>query len=314
MPAQTLANLLEVLLPSLPPVLVPPAWRDRLRRAAALVPPCLVAGLECRLGGDSGPVDLWICPALDPGGLSRWGGWLLGQPWPPLAPLGRVLERLAPPWPADRAAWALEFDLEAPEALPLPSSFVTFQAGEPRGDLEATVTGLWTGARGAPPAPEDLAALRALADRCPEGTLAGLGFLDSRPGKPARLMLAVPRASCLEGLLGAGASRAERLLGELPERLVLGMALHPGAEATASLEVYMGAASWPEALGALVREGLCTFERAEALVDLASGTRAPAGTWSSLNHLKLAFGPEGKVAVKAYPAFGFLDLGDWTWN
>ncbi len=304
-PTGTLADLLGTVAARLPRELVPAARLRRLVQAARRLPPCYLAGLECRLRGEGQPVDLWICPALAPEPLRRVGTWLRRQPWPPLHPLAEHLTRTGPPWPTGHGAWTLEFDLATPEPLPLPSSFVTFGAAEGRTEARATLETLWTGSRGQPPGAADRAALEGLLEGCPEGNLAGLGFLYPRPGSPARLMLAVPRAEALAGWLGERWTEVQALFGGLTDQLVVGAPIHPGAEATVSIEAYLWQdGAWQELADRLVGRGLCLPKRAAALVRLARTRGAVEGAWCSLNHVKLALGRDGSAAVKAYPAFG----------
>lgn len=309
---KTLASLLGRVATRLPRELVPPSRLQRLTRTARLLPPCYLAGLECRLVGRGQPVDMWICPALAPAPLRRVGAWLQGQPWPALQPLAGELLGMGPPWPTGHGAWTLEFDLGTQKTLPLPSSFVTFGAAEGRAGAWATLERLWTGSRGQPPEAGDRAAIESLLQRCPEGSLAGLGFLYPRPGSPARLMLAVPRAEALAGWLQARWTEVEALFGGLTDHLVAGAAIHPGAEATVSVEAYLWQPeAWLELADRLVRRGLCLPERAPALTRLAGTRGVEDGAWCSLNHVKLALGRDGSAAVKAYPAFGLESPGEF---
>ncbi len=262
--------------------------------------------------GRGKPVDLWICPALEAEPLRRAGSWLARQPWEALHPLARTLEREGPPWPTSHGAWTLEFDLDVDEPLPLPSSFVTFGATEGGQGAWQILQHLWEGSRGEALGPEDRAALKDLLRRCPEGTLAGLGFLYPRAGSPARLMLAVPNAKALSGWLGPRHRQVEALFGGLAERLVAASAIHPDTEPTLSIEAYLWRAeAWGELATRLVRMGLCLPDRARALLRLAEHRAPTGGAWCSLNHVKMALGADGSTTVKAYPAFGAEHPGDF---
>jgi hypothetical protein len=297
----------------LPPALIPPDRLRRVEQAAQRLPECYLAGLECRLVGRGQPVDLWICPALDAEPLRRAGAWLAGQPWEPLHPLARHLESQGPPWPTRHGAWTLEFDLDADEPLPLPSSFVTFGATEGGQGPWQILQHLWEGSRGQALGPEDRAALKDLLRRCPEGTLAGLGFLYPRAGSPARLMLAVPNARSLAGWLGRRHQQVEALFGGLAERLVAAAAIHPDTESSVSIEAYLWRAeAWGELAARLVRMGLCLPDRARALLRLAEHRAPSGGAWCSLNHVKMALTSAGQASVKAYPAFGAETPGDFN--
>jgi len=309
---ETLATLMDRVAARLPRELVPPERLLRLNRAARRLPPCYLAGLECRLVGQGQPVDIWVCPALEQVALRRAGAWLQRQPWLALQPLAGELVRTGPPWPTGHGAWTLEFDLANPEPLPLPSSFVTFGAAEGRAGAWTTLQRLWTGSRGQPPGVRDRKAIESLLERCPEGNLAGLGFLYPRPGSPARLMLAVPQAEALAGWLENRWTEVQALFGGLTDQLVAAASIHPGAEATISIEAYLWRPeAWTELADRLVGRGLCLPERAPALTRLARIRGIEDGAWCSLNHVKLALGRDGSAAVKAYPAFGLENPGEF---
>jgi hypothetical protein len=119
------------------PGLLPPEARDRVIRAAGRIPAALTraAYLECRLRGDSRPVDLIFRverdgaqilagrrPALSAAPLLAFGG-----AWPALAALCAAwLDGVHPAWSAVHHLW-VELDLDAaasPGAPPLPSPSV----------------------------------------------------------------------------------------------------------------------------------------------------------------------------------------------
>jgi hypothetical protein len=296
--------------PRLPPALIPPDRLQRIEQAAQCLPECYLAGLECRLVDRNQPVDLWICPALDAEPLRRAGTWLAGMPWEPLRPLARHLEGEGPPWPTHHGAWTLEFDLDTDEPLPMPSSFVTFGASAENQSPWQILQHLWEGSRGRAWEAKDRAALKNLLRRCPEGKLAGLGFLYPRTGSPARLMLAVPNAKALSGWLGRRHRQVEALFGGLAERLVAATAIHPKTESSISIEAYLWQAeAWSELAERLVRMGLCLPDRARALLLLTENRAPSGGAWCSLNHVKMALPSKGKASVKAYPAFGAENPG-----
>jgi hypothetical protein len=136
-----LAGTLGLAVRHVPPVLVPPAARDRVLHVAGRIPAALTraAYLECRLREGPDPVDLIFRveregaeilagrhPGVDP---SRLLG--SGPAWTAVADFCRAwLDGNDPAWALVRHLW-LELDLDEPEfpgapPLPPPSVFVAF--------------------------------------------------------------------------------------------------------------------------------------------------------------------------------------------
>ena len=307
MPLQSVSCLVDEARTALPHELVSAASYERLRALAPLLPQSILVGLECRLREQDEPVDLWICPGLDPHTLSGSAAWLARQAWPEFAPLAACLERGKPPWPCAFGAWTTEFDLKAwdtqAEQPPIPSSFVTFGTANPRLDISETLKTLWQGERGQTMPSEISGQLDNVLQRCPEGELAGLGFLYPRPLQPARLMLRVQKVSDLSSLLGDKTAAAQRLLDGLTFQVVIGTPFDYRQEPRQSLEAYLsGAEAWQELARRLVEQGYSTAAKAEAMLDLAVHPRHTGSAAVTLNHVKLALHADGYREVKAYPS------------
>ena len=307
MPLQSVSYLVNEAGTALPPELVSAASYQRLLALAPLLPPSVLVGLECRLREQDEPVDLWICPGLDPHTLSGSASWLTSQAWPEFAPLAACLEREKPPWPCAFGAWTTEFDLKAwdtqAERPPIPSSFVTFGTANPRLNITETLAVLWQGERAQTMPPEISGQLDNVLKRCPEGELAGLGFLYPRPLQPARLMLRVQNIGDLSGLLGDKLSAAQSLLDGLTFQVVIGTPFDYQQEPRQSLEAYLsGAEAWEELSRRLVEQGYSTQSKAAAMLDLAIHPRHAKNAMVTLNHVKLALHADGYREVKAYPS------------
>ncbi|MBQ7568316.1 hypothetical protein IJT17_05865 [bacterium] len=279
----------------------------RLQALAPLLPKVILVGLECRLREEDEPVDLWICPGLDPQTLNASAPWLHQQSWEEFAPLAALLDSGSPPWPCAFGAWTTEFDLKAWDSRsvkpPLPSSFVTFSTARPRLNIADTVAALWKGERAQDMPPNAIKQLEAIISQCPRGELAGLGFLYPRPQQPARLMLRVQDLSDLGHILKEQLSTAQRLLEGLTSQAVIGIPFDFQQEARYSLEAYIDSpASWKELAERMVAQGYSTPAKAEAMLDLAITPHCTEQAMITLNHVKLALHGDGFREVKAYPS------------
>lgn len=309
-PQPSLSNLLNQVRGRLPFELVNAGQFQRLQQAAEWLPDSFLVGLECRLDTASSTTDIWICPALDEAGLQQAGHWLETTGWPEFAALSASLKQGQIPWPLEQAAWTIEFDLDSPKALPLPSSFVTFNSLNNQLEAVETIRQLWVGSRPNPPSEQDLRQLRHLVEQIPQGTLAGWGFLYPRSQSPARLMLAVNDLQQLQPLLLDKYPLAEQLLGNYADKVVIGTPLYYQEEKRQSLEAYVNSLEgWQELIFHLVEHQLIAETKAQALMQLASDNTLADGCWCCLNHLKLAISDSGQAQVKAYPAFGRANFG-----
>lgn len=306
-PDNSLLPLLSQAEKYFPHTLFSSAQIERLRQAAASLPACFLVGLECRLRSQNEPTDIWICPGLQIPELIQAGHWLQNTSWPQLQPLAQRLVAGRPPWPLRWGAWTLEFDLASPQALPLPSSFVTFASEGNTLNWQETVRELWLGSCDCAPSATEEQASERIHERCPQATLAGLGFLHPRAGAPTRLMLGLPTFADLEIYLPRHAQAVLNLVSGVADRLVLGTPLFYEQEKRQSVEAYLSSLeAWQELTSRLVAAHLCDHEKAAGLLSLAAHQGLDGNMFCTMNHVKIAVSDEGKLEVKGYPSFGYL--------
>lgn len=303
---RSVADLLNEARSALPQELVSASRFAQLQALAHFLPPSILVGLECRLGAADEAIDLWICPGLTPGDLQPTAAWLRERGWREFAPLARSLRRGEVPWDCALGAWTTEFDLagwDKRTAPPRPSSFVTFGTAKERHPIVPALERLWRGERGRNMPRAQREQLQRLLCQCPQGELAGWGFLYPRPGQPGRLMLRIKELPDLAALLGDKLEIALKLLDGLTWQVVIGTPLYYRDERRQSLEAYVrGEANWQELTRRMVAQGYCSPNKAEALMQLTTQTSNTQGTTVTLNHVKLALPAQDPAQVKAYPS------------
>ena len=164
----SMASYVDVVLPHAAPTLISPEARRRIRAVAGQLPPCALAGFECRLDERSDQVDLQVDVAR-----VAWSppGAAAAPAWPAVARLCAAWAEAAVEPHRSIDSIALEFD--APVASP--SVFARLGAGA---DVLAVAEAL----AAAPLPPSRAAALRALVAALPAGArVLYLGLMWSRP-------------------------------------------------------------------------------------------------------------------------------------
>lgn len=299
-----LAGTLGLAARYLPPVLVPPAARDRVLQVAGRIPAALTraAYLECRLREGPDPVDLifrveragaevlaGLHPGVDPSGLLHGG-----PAWAAVADFCRAwLGATHPAWALVLHLW-LELDLDEPDvpgatSLPQPSVFVAFDDDATAGmdtdgllDLvERVMEPLAPFAMDA----DTVARLRSVLDRRPPGAaMPYAGVMLSRPRQAVRVYLSRVAGAAVPGLLhevgwpedqGRMAADAVAEIGGAgsPEVGMLHLdvlegALLPRLGVEYTLERYAqirGRIAEQPFLDALAERGLCAPDRRDAL-------------------------------------------------
>lgn len=294
-PASTLDDLLDLVLPNLPAVLIAPKSASRVRDAVAGVPPELVArfGLECRLAAPSADADVLLCADSETGGMQMLAGRhpLVSLPdslataerW---APVIRFCARREPGLLLHRATREAWLDLSRPHD---PSfSFGMRLQGLPeatRRPLEILIRALEIGLdalRGAPLAPPALTSMRSLVRRLPETARVERAGLVAGLPDDVRLWLSRLSAGELVDLVEVTRERSEaRALHAVLDEIV-----QPAGSVRARIDIHHGVerggaviysvddersaahvgARWRPLLDRLVDAGLCASDTRDALL------------------------------------------------
>jgi hypothetical protein len=291
----TLDELIDLVLPFLPPGLVRPTRASRLRATAEAVPADLVArfALECPLHSDVADAEVLFCADSETGGMQMLAGRhpLVNLPGTVAAsvswsPVVRFCTDREPGGGLHRATRDVWVDLAQPDE---PSfSFGMRLEGlveAPRRPLEVLLRSLELGLqslRGAPLASPALNSMRALVRRLPETARVDRAGLVS--GRPDHVRLWLSRMTTreivdlVEVTRDAGEARAIgavladlrdgvasiRVRLDVHEGVDRGIALICGVDPAGSPPQV--AARWRPLLDRLVETGLCTDNRRTALL------------------------------------------------
>jgi hypothetical protein len=296
--------------PYLPPALVAPAARARLRAVADLLPAALSSCLylECRLGPESRGADLIV-------GVEGAGRDILAGRNPALSvdvpagahPVWEAARAFCRAWPHDAGLresvariW-LEFDAPDPGAAggavsgpPVPGIFIDLDEGAARAPARAARARLRRvlAAFGREPDAEEDAALARVLEALPAGAFAPyVGFFPGRAAPALRLCVAGAGAGALPEMLARCEWPGEaRLLREAlrglstgegdPQPLLLHIDLAPAPLPRVGVEFVLDPAAQVRGevretafLDRLVALGLCDAARRRALADWPGCTR-----------------------------------------
>ena len=273
-------------------------------------------GWEIRLAAGEHPVDFGIRLGPSPLGRTALAALALecddGDPrWERLRRFAAAWAREGSPIHAAVPLVFLELDAAAPGARPVPSIFAALAPGAPPARTARELVALFTGHVAAR---ESRDALEASIEQLPRHSrLLQVGAMIGRRDGPVRIFAAVWKRHAADWLKAVGyPGDAEQVLriheahAEWCESILLQLDVAPAVGPRLGIEfdaqaptAQLRTAEWRALVERFVASGLCTPERAHAL--LAWRRPAEAGRMRrDVSHLKIVFDGSAPVEAKAY--------------
>jgi hypothetical protein len=320
-----MADYVDIVAGDVSPLLVDRAAFKQVRDCALSLPPLSFAGFECRLAADQPRVDFQLNLTRT---RVRFQEELLTEP------VWMLLDRMVGEWVEERSdlhahlkGIFMEFDLERPCQIPVPSLFFALQYGIESAHIVLNrVEELYPGVL-------DFISIAApRLDDLPSGAvLANLGMMLGRSTHVVRARLTglMPADVAHGGHDFAGNGWCEAsALADMVDAVAILMDI-VGDPPSAGLELFFdgqhpGEQRWCELLERLVDLGACSVKKRDALLEwpgavtlpreqrpsaIRWGDRLLAGRtvslfWRRVNHIKVTPEADGAVSAKAYLAFG----------
>jgi hypothetical protein len=332
MPA-TLADYVAALRACVPRALISDQAMSAILELAGTLPPCQLAGFECRLGRNQPTVDFQVQ-------VPRWRFQLSGES--PQSPAWRCLRGFWEEWfdPSSTlhpevSAVGLEFDMDRSTASG-PAIFLALRNAGADADLLAAVIGRLADAANLA---RTQSSLRACVAALPNGaSIQFIGAMRSRAGGALRVNVSgLPAGQIPDYLIAAGwphpvaplrpilialADRSDdlALCLDITDRLLPRIGIECVLREQPSHEP-----RWSQLLAYLTSLGACTIAKAGALLtwtgdilepqagtrwpanlfwgDQLLGTRAVSTFYRYVSHTKVVYQPEQPIEAKAYLGF-----------